>query len=156
MTVNSHAVLSSTFQNTQDLGRKASTADAVLVINGHEGIQLLCKQFPWAVSTVKDAMEYFGPNGQAMAQPTNTKSKFEGPVAFYEVVSGAVGEELKKMIESGAVFDAVAYMGRPEDYTVKQDLLGAFLVMDTPDRDWENDTPLLYAGTLHYHYFSNQ
>lgn len=156
MTVNSHAVLSSTFQNTQDLGRKASTADAVLVINGFEGIQLLCKQFPWPVATVKDAMEYFGPNGQAMAQPTNTKTKFEGPVAFYEVVAGTVGENFKKMIEGGAVFDATAYMGRPEDHTAKEDITGAFLVMDTPDRDWENDTPLLFAGTLHFHWFANQ
>lgn len=156
MTVNSHAVLSSTFSNIQDLGRKASTADAVLVIHGHEGIQLLCKQFPWAVPTVKDAMETFGPNGQPIKQPQNNKTAFEGPVAFYEVIAGTVSAELVKLIEAGAVFDATAYAGRPEDYQTKQEIKGAFLVMDVADRDWENDTPLLLAGTLHFHYFANQ
>ncbi|MFJ3487155.1 hypothetical protein ACIPL1_27605 [Pseudomonas sp. NPDC090202] len=156
MTVNKHALLSSTFSNIQDLGRKASTADAVLVIHGHEGVQLLCKQFPWAVPTVKDAMEAYGPNGQLMGQPQNTKTKFEGPIAFYEVVKGTVHAELLKMIEEGAVFEATAYAGRPEDYSMKQEIKGAFVVMDVADRDWENDTPLLYAGTLHFHYFANQ
>lgn len=158
MTVNTHQVLSQTFQNTLDLGRKASTADAVLVIHspGMEKLQLLCKQFPWPVATVKDAMEFFGPNGQAMAQPQNNKTKFEGPVALYEVQSGTVGKELVKMIEAGAVFDATAYAGRPEDNAYSHDIKGAFMVMDTPDRDWENDTALLLAGTLHFHWFANQ
>jgi hypothetical protein len=156
MTVNKHVVLSSTFQNIQDLGRKASTADAVLVIEGFEGIQLLFKQFPWAVATVKDVMESYGPNGQLMVQPQNTKTKFEGPVGIYEVVAGTVGDELIKLIESGAVFNATAYAGRPDDYTYKQDVVSAVLVMDTPDRDWENDTPLLFAGTMHYHWFANK
>lgn len=156
MTVNTHQVLSSTFQNTLDLGRKASTADAVLVIHGHENMQLLCKQFPWPVATVKDAMEFFGPNGQAMAQPQNNKTKFEGPIALYEVQAGTVGQELVKMIENGGVFEATAYAGRPEDSSYSQDIKGAFMVMDTPDRDWENDTPLLLAGTLHFHWFANK
>lgn len=156
MTVNSHAVLSSTFQNIQDLGRKASTADAVLVIHGHEKIQLLFKQFPWPVATVKDAMEFFGPNGQAMGQPQNTKTKFEGPVGIYEVQPGTVGQELIDLIESGGVFDATAYAGRPEDHAYTRELKGCFLVMDTPDRDWENDTPLLLAGTMHFHWFANK
>lgn len=154
MTVNSHAVLSSTYQNVTDLGRKASTADAVLVIHGHEGIQLLCKQFPWPVATVKDAMETFAPNGQLIKQPQNAKTAFEGPVALYEVVAGTVNKEMTAMIEAGAVFDATAYHGRPESSTEKRELKGAFMVMDTPDRDWENDTPLLLAGTLHFHWFA--
>ncbi|POA45556.1 hypothetical protein C1893_23150 [Pseudomonas sp. MPR-ANC1] len=158
MTVNTHQVLSSTFQNTLDLGRKASTADAVLVIHsaGMEKLQLLVKQFPWPVATVKDAMEFFGPNGQAMAQPQNNKTKFEGPVAIYEVQAGTVGQELVKLIEAGAVFDATAYAGRPDDHAYSYDIKGAFMVMDTPDRDWENDTALLLAGTLHFHWFANQ
>jgi len=156
MTVNSHAVLSSTFQNIRDLGRKASTADAVLVIEGYEGIQLLCKQFPWPVATVKDAMESFGPNGQLIGQPQNTKTKFEGPVAFYETVTGTTDKALIDMIEAGGVFNATAYAGRPDDNTGSKQILGAFLVMDTPDRDWENDTPLLCAGTIHFHWFANK
>jgi len=156
MTVNTHAVLSSTFQNIHDLGRKASTADAVLVIHGHENIQLLIKQFPWPVATVKDMMEFYGPNGQLMGQPQNTKSKFEGPVAIYEVVAGTVSDSLIALIESGAQFDATAYRGRPDDYTRKEEILKASMVMDTPDIDWENDTPLLYAGTLHFHWFANK
>lgn len=156
MTVNSHAVLSSTFQNIQDKGRKASTADAVLVIDGYEGIQLLCKQFPWPVATVKDVMETYGPNGQLIVQPQNTKTKFEGPVAFYETYTGTVDKELIALIESGAVFNATAYAGRPEDYSMKKDIKSAVLVMDTPDRDWENDTALLLAGTIHFHWFAGK
>lgn len=156
MTVNSHAVLSSTFQNINDMGQKASTADAVIVIDGHEDKHLLIKQFPWPVATVKDAMEIFGPNGQLMVQPQNTKTKFEGPVAIYDTRSGAADKMLIDLIESGAVFNATVYAGRPEDYTHKKDIKGAFMVMDTPDRDWENDTALLLAGTIHFHWFANQ
>lgn len=156
MTVNTHAVLSSTFRNIQALGRKAATGDAVLVIHGHENIQLLFKQFPWPVATVKDAMESYGPNGQLIKQPQNNKTAFEGPVGIFEVVAGTVSDELIKLIEEGAVFDATAYAGRPEDYTRTEEILGAFLVMDTPDRDWENDTPLLLAGTMHFHWFANK
>lgn len=156
MTVNTHAVLSSTFQNIHDLGRKASTADAVLVIHGHEKIQLLFKQFPWPVATVKDMMEFYGPNGQLMVQPQNTKTKFEGPVGIYEVQAGTVSDELFKLIESGAQFNATAYAGRPDDHAYTRELINCSLVMDVPDRDWENDTPLLLAGTLHFHWFANQ
>lgn len=156
MTVNSHQVLSSTFQNINDLGRKASTADAVLVIHGFEGVQLLFKQFPWPMATVKDVMEHYGPNGQLMVQAQNTKTKFEGPVGIYEVQPGTVGKELIRLIESGASFDATAYAGRPEDHAYAHEYKGCVLVMDTPDRDWENDTPLLAAGTLHFHWFGDK
>lgn len=154
MTVNSHAVLSSTYQNVTDLGRKASTADAVLVIDGHEGLQLLFKQFPWPVATVKDAMETYAPNGQLIKQPQNAKTAFEGPVAIYEVVAGTANKTLIKAIEAGAVFNATAYHGRPNNYTEKRRIKGAFLVMDVADRDWENDTALLLQGTLHFHWFA--
>lgn len=156
MTVNRHSVLSSTFQNITNLGQKASTADAVIVINGREDLQLLCKQFPWPVATVKDAMETYGPNGQLIKQPQNAKTAFEGPVAFFETKTGTVDKQLIALIESGAIFDATVYAGRPDDYTYKKDIKGAFLVMDLPDRDWENDTALLLAGTLHFHWFANQ
>lgn len=154
MTVNSNALLSQTYHSVTDLGRKASVGDAVLVIDGHEEIQLLFKQFPWAVATVKDAMETFGPNGQLIKQPQNTKTAFEGPVGIYEVIGGKSNAHLLAMIESGAQFNATAYHGRPHEYTEKQRLEGAFLVMDVADRDWETDAPLLLQGTLHYHYFA--
>ncbi|WP_122558456.1 hypothetical protein [Pseudomonas viridiflava] len=156
MTVNTHTVLSTTHQNTRDLGRKASTADAVLVIQGFEGMQLLCKQFPWPVGTVKDAMESYGPNGQVFFQPTNTKTAYEGPVAFYETQPGTIDKALIAMIESGAVFQATAYAGRPDDSPYSKEIVDAFLVMDTPDRDWESDTPLLCAGTLKFHWFAQK
>lgn len=156
MTVNKHAVLSSTFQNSTDLGRKASTADAVLVIDGYENIQLLVKQFPWPVATPKDAMEYYLPNGQLAKQPQNTKSAFEGPVGIYETSQGTTSEALKKLIENGAVWSGTVYQGRPNDHTQAERIIDSFFVMDTPDRDWENDTAFLFAGTLHFHWFANQ
>lgn len=156
MTVNNHSVLSTTFQNVNDLGRKASTADAMIVIHSRENLQLLTKQFPWPVATVKDMIEFYAPNGQLMVQPQNNKTKFEGPISFYEVYPGTVADQLIALIESGAQFDATAYAGRPEDYSRKEELLRCTLVMDVPDRDWENDTALVFAGTLHFHWFANK
>ena len=157
MTVSSMAVLSRTYQNTQDMGRKAVQADAQIVIDGFEDMTLLIKQFPWPVATVGDAIEYFGPLGQAMAQPKQVKTKQEGPVGIYETVKSHAGEMLKQILAQGGVFTATIYNGRPDDYTDKQDIKGAFFVMDQPDRDWENDAQvLILAGTLHYHWFANQ
>ena len=111
-------------------------------------------EFPWPVATVKDAMETYAPNGQLIKQPQNAKTAFEGPVAIYEVVAGTANKTLIKAIEAGAVFNATAYHGRPNNYTEKRRIKGAFLVMDVADRDWENDTALLLQGTLHFHWFA--
>lgn len=154
MTVNSHSLLSQTYHQVTDLGRKSSVADAVFVVDGHEDVQLLFKQFPWAVATVKDAMETYAPNGQLIKQPQNTKTAFEGPVAIYEVIKGTANERLRQLIENGAQFNGWAYHGRPHEHTDKQRVEGAFFVMDVADRDWENDSALMYQGTLHYHYFA--
>lgn len=157
MTVSSMAVLSRTYQNTMDMGRKAVQADAQIVIDGFEDMTLLIKQFPWPVPTVGDAIEFFGPSGQAMAQPKQVKTKQEGPVGIYETVKSHAGEMLKSILAQGGVFTATVYAGRPDDYTQKEDIVGAFMVMDQPDRDWENDAQvLLLAGTLHFHWFANQ
>lgn len=157
MTVSTMAVLSRTFQNTNDIGAKAVQSDATLVIKGYEDTYLLLKQFPWPVATVSDVIEYYGPVGQKMVQPQQNKTKQEGPFTIYETVENHAGEFLKNIIAQGGEFDATVYAGRPDDYKRKEELKKCILVADTPDRDWENDTsPLMISGTMHYHWFANQ
>jgi hypothetical protein len=157
MTVSKMAILSRTYQNTQDMGRKAVQADAQIVIEGFEDMTLLIKQFPWPIPTVGDNIPYFGPLGQEMGQPKQVKTKQEGPCGIYETVRSHAHEMLKAILANGGTFNATIYAGRPDDYTQKESIIDAFLVMDQPDRDWENDSQvLLLAGTLHYHWFANQ
>ena len=157
MSVSSMSVLSRTFQNTNDLGAKAVQADATLVIDGYEDMVLLFKQFPWPVATVGGVIEYFGPLGQKMGQPSQNKTMQEGPVSIYETRTNRAGEFLKQLIADGGEFNGTVYAGRPDDYTRKEDIKKAMLVVDTPDRDWENDMQvLMLAGTMTFHWFANQ
>lgn len=157
MTISSMSVLSRTFQNTQDMGRKAVQADAQIVIDGFEDMTLLIKQFPWPVATPGDAISYFGPLGQEMGQPKQVKTYQQGPVGIYETVKSHASDMLAKILEQGGVFNATVFDGRPDDYTRKHSFRDAFFVMDQPDRDWENDAQvLILAGTLHFHWFDNQ
>lgn len=157
MTVSSMAVLSRTFQNTNDIGPKAVQADATLVIDGYEDMVLLFKQFPWPVATAGAVIEYFGPLGQKMGQSSQNKTMQEGPVSIYETRANHAGEFLKRLIADGGEFNGTVYAGRPDDYTRKEDLKKCMLIIDTPDRDWENDSQvLMLSGTMTFHWFANQ
>lgn len=150
-------VLSRTFQNITDMGRKAASADATIVLDDFPDMMVQIKQFPWPVATPGDAVDFYGPIGQKMAQPSQNKTKQEGPVAIYETVNNHCSEMLKAIISTGGVFNATVYAGRPEDHTKSERLHNCFMVMDTPDRDWENETQVLICqGTFHYHWFANQ
>lgn len=157
MAVDAMSVLSRTFQNTNDMGRKIVQSDAQIVFDEFPDIPLICKQFPWPVATVGDVIETYGPSGQLMVQPQQVKTKQEGPVALYETVKGQASEMLKALIANGGYLNATVYEGRPDDYLRKEELKNLVLVMDTPDRDWENVAQtLLFQGTLHFHWFANQ
>lgn len=157
MTVSSMAVLSRTFQNVKDYGAKAVQADATMVIEGFEDMVLFFKQFPWPVATSGGVIEHWGPLGQKMGQAAQNKSMQEGPVQISETRKNKAGEFLKQLIAQGGEFNATVYAGRPDDYTKKEDLKGCILVMDTPDRDWENDMQVfILAGTMTFHWFANQ
>lgn len=157
MTVSSLAVLSRTFQNTNDLGAKAVSADATIIFDGFEDMELLCKQFPWPVATVGGVIEFFAPLGQKMGQPSQVKTMQEGPIQIYETRTNRAAEFLKALIASGGQLNGTVYAGRPDDYTRKEDFKQAMLVIDTPDRDWENDMQVfILAGTMTFHWFGNQ
>ena len=157
MTVSSLAVLSRTFQNTNDIGAKAIQADATFVPTGFEDMTLLFKQFPWPVATVGGVVEFFAPLGQKMGQPSQVKTMQEGPFQIYETRKNHAGEFLKQLIANGGQIDGTVYAGRPDDYTKKEDLKGCMFVCDTPDRDWENDMQvLILAGTMTFHWYGNQ
>ena len=157
MTVSSMSVLSRPFQNVNDMGAKAVQADATMVIEGFEDMMLLCKQFPWPVATAGGVIEHWGPLGQKMGQAAQNKTMQEGPIQINETRKNKAGEFLKQIIAQGGEFNATVYAGRPDDYTKKEDLKKCILVMDTPDRDWENDMQVfILAGTMTFHWFANQ
>ena len=157
MTVSSMSVLSRTFQNVNDMGAKAVQADATMVIEGFEDMMLLCKQFPWPVATAGGVIEHWGPLGQKMGQAAQNKTMQEGPIQIYETRKNHAGEFLKQLIATGGEFNCTVYAGRPDDYTKKEDYKKCILVMDTPDRDWENDMQtFILAGTMTFHWFGSE
>lgn len=157
MTVSSMAVLSRTFQNITDMGAKAVQADATMVIEGFEDMVLLFKQFPWPVATSGGVIEHWGPLGQKMGQRAQNKTMQEGPVQISETRANKAGEFLKQIIAMPSEFNCTVFAGRPDDYTKKEDFKNCILVMDTPDRDWENDMQVfILAGTMTFHWFANQ
>jgi len=158
MSVSSMAVLSRTFQNTNDLGAKAIQADAMIVFDGYESdMPLLCKQFPWPVATTGDPIEFYGPLGQKMVQPKQVQTQQSGPIAFYETRANTAGLFLKAVIAAGGVLNGTVYQGRVDDNTGSERILNVILVIDTPSRDWENESQVLtLEGTCHYHWFASQ
>lgn len=154
MAVSKPSLLSSMFQGTVALGEKAVSSDGYFEIEGHEGLSLLIKQFPWPERTVAGEIEVPMPLGTAMWQSQQVKINIQGPVTLMETVSGHVAKLLEDVINNGGYFNAKVYEGVPENYTRVARLQRCFFVMDTPDRDYENRSAILQiSGNLHAHFF---
>lgn len=138
------------------MGAKAISSDATLQIVGYEAMWLLCKQFPHPVNGVTGEIEIPGPNGIAMWQPQQTKLNYQGPISMTETEAGHVSAFLSTNLAQGAKFDAWVYEGTPDRYTSRRRIVDAFIVPESPDRDWENRSQVLsITGTLFYHYFGD-
>lgn len=149
--------LATIFKSSVAMGDKAVNSDAYFEIVGHEDKSLLIKQFPWPELSVGDAIEVALPMGMNSAQPSQIKIYQQGAVSIYETVSGQAQDLFEKLIAQGGVFDAKVYEGTPDKFSRVCRIVKCFMVLDNPDRDWENRGQILMiSGTLHFHYFGNQ
>lgn len=138
----------------RNLGDKAISADATLVIKGFEGVQFLCHTFPWPTVTMQTAIEVPGPLGTKMVQPGQAKTYYSGAIAFQETVAGTCDQFLLDLISQGGVFDAKVYEGTPGAYLRYKVIEQAHIYMqNTPQRDWNSSTVLDFSGMLNYHYY---
>jgi hypothetical protein len=156
MAVSNGAYLKQNYSSIKAHGDKAINSDGSLEIigMGHEVLWNLTKQFPWPVATVAGEIEIPGPLGITLYQPQQTKIAHQGQVAFQEVRTGEIDNFLIDLIYGGGKFDARVYEGTPTAYLRKKDIYECFIVVDNPDRDFENRSqPLLISGNMFFHYF---
>lgn len=154
MTVSNSAYLKQHFDAAKAIGAKAIAADFAVEFKGYESMWLLCKQFPWPVTSVQGEVEVPGPLGVVTYQPQQIKVAHQGQVALLETVAGSIDKMLIDIISKGGIFDGTVYEGTPQKYLRKKSFVDAFLNIDDPDRDWENRSQVLqFSGTIFYHYF---
>jgi len=155
--VKSGNFLKQMYNSIKKLGSKAVSSDAVMIIEGHEDISLLIKQFPWPTLTPQGEIEVPTPLGGALWQPQQVKVNQQGAVMIGETQDGQIAEFLNELnTTNGGIFDAKMYEGTPDDYTRKILIKDCFFQMDNPDRDHENRSQILaYSGTLFFHYFGD-
>lgn len=157
MSVNSGSFLKGMYNSIKALGDKAVASDAVMIIEGYEGISLLFKQFPWPVLTPQGEIEVATPLGGGLWQPQQVKVHQQGAVTIAETVDGKVAAFLNELnLRNGGRFNAKMYEGTPDGYTRLVRIYDAFLQIDNPDRDHENRSQILtYSGTIFFHYFGD-
>lgn len=156
MTISSNAYLRQAYSSTVALGDKAVSSDATFEIEGFEGMMLLIKAFPWPTLSPGGEIEVPMPLGQAMYMPQQIQTHKSGQVTLMETVDGKINDMLVKLLTQKAKFNATVYEGTPDNHTRACPIYDAFLVIDTPDRDWENRSQQLnLTGSLYFHYFGD-
>lgn len=154
MTVSSADVLRGFYNSTRAMGAKSISSDAYFLIDGHEDLGLITKQFPWPVLGVAGEIEVPGPLGMASWQPQQLKTNLQGQITFSETVSGRVQRFLDDVVANKGLFNATVYEGTPDTFTRACKIRDCFFQPDLPDRDWENRSQVtLIAGTLFFHFF---
>ena len=156
MSVNTGPYLKTLYAGAAALGDAAVSSDAYFEIEGHEDLGLLIKQFPWPVLSSAGEIEVPLPMGMSKWQPQQTKVNQQGGVTLKETKAGHIAAFLEEVIASGGTFNAKVYEGEPNNYTRMCKIRDCFLVMDNPDRDFENRSQILMvSGTLFFHFFGN-
>lgn len=154
MAVSNYNYLKGFFNASAALGEKTINSDAAIEIVGFEQLWLLAKQFPWPVATSQGEIETNGPLGMNGFQPQQARCGFQGPITLSETRAGMIDSMLIQLLVSQGKFNANIYEGTPIKYLSVKPIYGAFLVIDAPDRDWENRSqPLTFSGTLFYNWF---
>lgn len=154
MTVSAADVLKGYYNAAKALGDKAVSSDAYFEIEGHEGIALLTKQFPWPVLSPGGEIEIATAMGAAMWQPQQLKVHQQGQLAFVETRTGMIQKFMNEVNANGARFDAIVYEGTPDKFTRAVKIKDCFFQADNPDRDWENRSQVVMInGTLFFHFF---
>lgn len=135
-------------------GAPVINSDFTFEIEGFESSYLLTKQCPWPVMRPQGEIEVPSVLGMTMFMPQQTKVADQGPIAFHETVAGTVDKMMIDLLTSGKPFAAKIYEGTPQKFLRWKRIVDCFIVLDNPDRDWENRSqPLMFSGTLFYHYF---
>ena len=159
MTVSVPSSLKSVFNASLALGDKVVSSDALFEIEGHEEISLLIKQFPFPVLSSTGEIEVALPNGQLSYQPQQLKTAQQGSITLVETVKGHIAALMTALITNGksAKFNAKIYEGYPDNITRILPIYNAFMVLDNPDRDFENRGQLMMiSGTIFFSYFNGQ
>lgn len=154
MTVSKTAYLKTVYNATAAMGDKVVSSDATMEIEGYEHLGLLIKQFPWPELSPAGEIEVPMPLGLTRWQAQQLKLAQQGQVQIMETKQGHVADFLENILIQGARFNAKVYEGTPEDYTRVERIVDCFLVLDNPDRDFENRSQiLLISGSMFFHYF---
>ena len=154
MTVSNASYLKGFYDQTKVLGEKVISSDFALEIEGFESTWLLCKQAPWPTLSSAGEIEISTPLGATMWQAQQIKVAQQGQVSFEETTAGSIDAMLLGILTNGGTFNATVYEGTPDKYLKAKKLVDCFLILDNPDRDWENRSQvLIFSGTLFFHYF---
>lgn len=155
--ISNAAYLKDIFDQTMALGDKAISSDFTVVIEGHEGVSVLFKQFPTPILSSKGEIEVPGPMGTITFQPQQVGTGLQGPVAMHETKKSHVRKMNDAILANGGRFNARVYEGTPENNTGSYRIKKAFFVWDQPDRDSENRTQVVtLSGTVFYHYHGEE
>jgi hypothetical protein len=154
MTISNTQYLKSFHDATRAMGAKVINSDFTLEIEGFEANYLLAKQAPWPELSSAGEIEVPTPLGSAMWEPQQVKSNQQGAITLMETVAGSIDNMLLGLIAGGGRFNAKIYEGTPQKFLRAKRIVDCFLVMDNPDRDFENRSQILtISGTLFFHYY---
>jgi hypothetical protein len=154
MTVSNAQYLKDFYDRTRALGSKVISSDFAFEIEGFEDIWLLAKQCPWPSISPAGEIEIPTPLGSTAWQPQQIKNAQQGQITLQETVLGNVNSMLLNLLSKQGTFNAKIYEGTPGKFLMAKRIVDCFMVMDNPDRDWENRSQVLtFSGTLFFHYF---
>lgn len=156
MTTSNPQYLGEFFNQAQALGDKAVSSDFAFEIEGFEQTWLLAKQCPWPTISPAGEIEVPSPLGGAYWQPQQLKINQQGQITLQETVQGSVNSMLLNLLSKKGRFNAKIYEGTPKKFLLAKRIKDCFLVLDNPDRDWENRSQILtFSGTMFFHYFGD-
>lgn len=155
MAVSNAQILKGNYDVTKSMGDKVVSSDFAFVVEGFEELWMITKQAPWGMLSAAGEIEVPTPMGAAMWQSQQLKVNQQGSITLMETVAGHIDDGLRKILtNSSGSFNATVYEGTPERYIRSQFYEDCFLVLENPDRDWENRSQIMtLTGTLFFHYF---
>jgi hypothetical protein len=156
MTIDAKQWLKGKYTSTRALSDKVINSDCMLVIEGFETLKLLVKQMPVPIISTAGEIEVPTPNGAKLWQPQQLKVHQQGAVTLMETRIGHMDtffDDIAKKADHTR-FNATVYEGTDDRFRRAWKIIDAFIVLDNPDRDWDNDAQILtYSGTMFFHYF---
>lgn len=154
MALSSNDYLRGLYTAKNAVGAPSINSDATFVIDGHEGLMMQAKQFPWPVIGSFGEIEVPMPMGGMYWEQQQLKTALQGPLTFTETSTGIVMKFLTDIVAAGGKFNAFVYEGTPDAFVRGYKLRGCFFVPDVPDRDWENRAQVTQiAGTIFANFF---